>query len=503
MQYLLSLVFPILSFIFQSYPRFFNKYFGVDVWTRLIEIEHVKKARHRIPGKIKNGFIIDGEFDYPIIFPWIFSFFPKKTILKYQGFVSPFFDALQNLLIFYICYFLTNDIFVSLTAQAMYSVIPIIPIENSYLTPRSMGYFNFTLAFLPIFLFHVNHNPIFLLISLFFTCTLFLTHRFALQSLVIISIFFTLVDFSPLYVINILISFVIVVVLTKGFYLRVLRGHFFNVYFWVKNYKYRFAHQIYGLKRRKKIDWVGKIYSLLSIFSPIFLFAINIWSFSSIIYFLDYLKIIQIPHLISSEIFLKFALWILFFYIFGAIVLRIKRLIPIGEGQRYLEMTSVPSVILSAMLFFSFFRQNPIISTITLSTLLLANFFLILLVQIKGIITDKNRSLTTDLQNAYSFLNKMKQKPRVLCVPHQITTMTVYNTHADVLVNADNPGLMKIQEIYPVLRKSIRELAKEYNLDYLLLRESYVGLSELNVNKSKVIYRSGDILVADIKRLTS
>ncbi|MBI4091744.1 MAG: hypothetical protein HY427_00860, partial [Candidatus Levybacteria bacterium] len=93
MQHLVSLIFPVLSFALQVYPRFFNKYFGVDVWTRLLEIEHVKKAGHKIPGKIKKGFIIDGTFDYPIIFPWLFSFFPKKFLLEIQGFVSPFFDA--------------------------------------------------------------------------------------------------------------------------------------------------------------------------------------------------------------------------------------------------------------------------------------------------------------------------------------------------------------------------------------------------------------------------
>ena len=76
---LISLIIPLLSLALQSYPRFFNKYFGVDVWTRLLEIDHVKHANHRIPGKIKKGFIIEGSFDYPIIFPWIFPFFSKKN----------------------------------------------------------------------------------------------------------------------------------------------------------------------------------------------------------------------------------------------------------------------------------------------------------------------------------------------------------------------------------------------------------------------------------------
>ena len=512
MQYLLSLIFPILSFILQVYPRFFNKYFGVDVWTRLLEIEHVRRTDHKIPGKIKRGFLIEGNFDYPIIFPWIFSFFPKKFLLNIQGLVSPFFDALQNILVFYIAYSLTGRIEVALLSQAMYAVIPIIPIENSYLTPRSLGYFNFTLAFFPIFMYHDSHDPLLLLISLFFAATLFLTHRFALQSLLIISVFFSFVDRSFLYLLNIFAAFSIVMILTKGFYLRVAKGHLYNIYFWIKNYRHRFSHQIYALKKsKKKVDWVGRVYSLLSLFSPIFMFAMNIWALSAIIYLLLHTwcgketthQVCGFVNLPPDPIFYRMSLWIIFFYAFGAIVLKVKRLIPIGEGQRYMEMSSVPSVILASTLFFYFYAQYPLISVLVLGILLLGNLTLILFIQIKGIITDKNRSLTSDLQNAYRFINKLKGKPRILCIPHQITTMTVYNTKADVLVNADNPGLMQIQEIYPVLKASIKSLVKKYDLNYLLLRESYAKLSDLKIPKSKIIYRSGDVLIADIRRLTS
>lgn len=496
MHFLISLIIPSISLLLQSYPRFFNKYFGVDVWTRLLEIEHVKKAHHRIPGRIKEGFIIEGTFDYPIIFPWVFSFFPKKFLLNIQGFVSPFFDSLQNILVFYVTYNLTGSLIASLLAQIMYSLIPIIPIENSYLTPRSLGYFNFTLAFYPMLLFHQNNNVVFLIISIFFTCTLFLTHRFALQSLVLISIFFSVVDHSIIYLLNILLSFFIVVIITRGFYLRVLKGHLYNIYFWVINYQFRFAHQIYGLRSKKKMDWVGRVYSLLSIFSPIFLFAVNIWAFSAVLYIL--LKLQNAPNLSNNEIYFKMSLWILFFYVFGFIVLRIKRLIPIGEGQRYMEMASVPSVILSSVLFFYFFKQYGLILILLLAIILLGNLFVILFFQIKGIIHDKNRSLTYDLKQAYEFINSLKGTPRIICIPHQITTMTVYNTKADVLVNADNPGLMQIQEVYPILKTSLSHLQKKYSLDYLLLRESFAKISDLKLRNPKIVFNSGDVLLIQL-----
>ncbi len=491
--YLISLIIPFISILLQSYPRFFNKYFGVDVWTRLLEIEHVRKSHHRIPGKIKKGFIIEGYFDYPIIFPWLFSFFPKKTLLNIQGLVSPFFDALQNIVVFFITFSLTGSLPNALLAQAMYALIPIIPIENSYLTPRSLGYLNFTLAFYPILLYHQGHNIIFLIITLFSTCALFLTHRFALQSLIFISIFFSIVDHSFIYLLNLLLGFLIVLILTKGFYLRVAKGHLYNIYFWVVNYKFRFAHQIYGLKSAKRMDWVGRIYSLLSLLSPIFLFAVNIWAFSAIIYLVLYLQ--KIPDFPINVIYFKMSLWVIFFYIFGSIVLKIKRLIPIGEGQRYMEMASVPSVVLSSVIFFYFFNKFGIITIAVLIFLMLSNLLFVLLVQIKGIIGDKNRSLTYDLKKTYKFINSLKGTPRIICIPHQITTMTVYNTKADVLVNADNPGLMQIQDVYPILKKPISILQKKYSLGYLLLRESFVKLEDLHLKNPKIVFKSGDVLL--------
>jgi hypothetical protein len=493
MIYLIPLVIPLLNFILQSYPRLFNKFFGVDVWTRLLEIDQIKKAGHKIPNKITKGFIIQGYFDYPPVFPFIFSFFSKKFLLTYQGFVSPFFDALQNIFVFVICYQLTNNVAISLVAQAIYSLTPIIPIENSYLTPRSLGYFMFTLAFYPILLFHVNHQPSTLFLSFLFTTILFLTHRFALQSFIFISLFFTFFDQSWIYLFNLISGFVSAVILTKGYYLRVAKGHWSNIYFWILQSKYRFAHQIYGLQTTKKLDWVGKVYSLLSTFSPIFLFGLNVWILSGFIYF--YLVVFQHINIINNPMFFKMSVWILFFYLFGAIVLKVRKLLPIGEGQRYLEMATVPGAILSSVLFFYFYEQFGIISFAVLAIMLTGNLGLIVLIQIKGIIKDKNRSLTDDIKKAYAYINKLSGTPRIICIPHQNTTMTIYHTKADVLVNADNEQLMTMFDFYPVLKKPLSEIKNKYHLDYLLMRETFVKLQDLKLKKPNVVFKSGDILL--------
>ncbi|PIT88936.1 MAG: hypothetical protein COU27_03005 [Candidatus Levybacteria bacterium CG10_big_fil_rev_8_21_14_0_10_36_7] len=496
MPYLYAIIIPLLSFLLQAFPRIFNKHFGVDVWTRLIEIDLVRKNNHKIPGIMKNGFIIEGKFDYPPVFPFIFSFLSKKTLEVIQGFVSPFFDSLHCIVVFIIAYQITNNITIGLMAQLIYMTIPLIALENSYLTARSLGYLNFTLAFYPLILYSISPLPSYLLFAFISTTLIFLTHRFATQSLLFIVIFFSIIDKSFLYIFLFLLSGLTAIIITKGYYLRVLQGHWLNIYFWIVNYKNRFAHQITksSLSEGRR-DFVGRIYYILGKFSPITLIGLNSWLLVSFLFI--YLNFTH-PNLIylQNSLYGKLSLWIIFFYIFAIIILSVKRLLPIGEGQRYLEMATVPVSITSSILFFSFLQTQKNISILLFISIFAINLLLILIVQIKLIINDKTRSKTEDMQKIFSYINKLSGNPRIMCIPHQITTMTIYNSKAHVLVNANNVGLFgNMIDFFPVLKRSIKEIAKEFNLDYLLLRESYATVKELRLQKKKVVFQSGDILL--------
>lgn len=489
---LISLLIPILGFFFQSYPRFFNKFFGVDVWTRMLEIDHVRKNKHKIPQqKIAGQFIIPGYFDYPPVFPTMLSFIPKKILFKYQGFISPFFDNLQTVLIYFIAFYLTGNIYLSLLAQLFYILTPMIAIENSSLTPRSLGYLNFSLTTLFLIFFIFQGAWWWFLLALIANTFLFLTHRFAIQSFFFLSIFMAIYLRSLVFPLSFLLSFFLALILTKGYYLRVLKGHLYNIYFWVKNLDYRWSHQIRGMQKKKvKTDWVGKLYNFMSVFSPFAMFGLNPWSASAFILFFAH----YFGYLHLSSLLLTFLAWVMFFYFLGAAVMKTKKLMPIGEGYRYMEMATVPSVILSAFIFFEILKTpHALLATIFLILFLLFLLFLILTLQIKGVVKDKNRSVGTELEKVFKYINKMKTAPRVLCIPHQNTTMTIFNSKAQVFVNADNPGLIKVQEVYPVLKKPLSVLAKKYNLTHVLLKESFATLKELKLGKKKVLFQSGDI----------
>lgn len=463
----------------------------------LIEAELIRKNNHFVPrGKISNGFILEGHFDYPPLFLILLSFFPTKTLFKIQGFISPFFDALQNFVVFLIAYQLTQNVILSLVSQIVYTLTPISALENSSLLSRSMGYLLFTLSFYFLILFTtvIPLNYFFLILGIFFSSLTLLTHKFAAQSLFFITIFFTLFEKNTAYLLALILAAILATVLSRGYYIRVLRSHVNIILFWIKNYKLRFSHQVYGIVPvSKNPDLIVVIYRMLTKLAPITLLALNIWVLAAFFYLLG-----VVPG--TNPIYMKMALWIIFFYILGILVLSIKRLTPIGEGYRYLEMTTVPSSLLGSSLFLYFFNspyRN--IALLIFITLLLGNLAMILFIQAKAVIKDKNRSMTDDMRKMFSFINRLKGTKRIMCIPHQITTMVVYNTNAEVLVNFDVEALRKMYDFYPIIRKPISEIAKTHDINYILLRETYAKLKDLKIRKHKIIYRSGDVALIKLQ----
>ena len=495
MHYLFALIIPIISFFFQIYPRFFNRYFGVDVWSRMLETDYIRKNGHRVPKeKISGGFILEGFFNYPPVLPWMLSFLSKKTLFNIQGFIAPIFDILQNILVFFITWQITGQIEIAFLAQLIYATIPLTILENSYLTPRSLGYLNFTLAFYPLLLYSIQPNSLYLLISFIFLTLSFFTHKFAAQSLFFACLFFSIIEnrTSP-YLVIFFLSFFSAIILSRGYYLRILQGHIDNIRFWMRNYEYRFAHQVRGIiKQRGKTDFVGQVYYLLGTFTPLTLIGTNIWTIFPLIFFAaSFLNWTFLPF--DNPLIYKMSIWVVSFYILSILVLSIKYLIPIGEGQRYLEMALAPTAVISAIFFSSLLNTgHKDIGIIIFLSILFVNIALTIFVQRKGIIEDKNRSVTKDMKKIFSYINKLRFTPRILCIPHQITTLILYNTKAKVLVDIQAGTLQKIEDVFPTLRSSISEIAKKYSLNILVLKKDYASMKELKLSKKALLFETED-----------
>lgn len=486
--FLISLLIPIFAFIFEIYPRLLNKRFGVDIWTHLLYLKEYHK-QERIPKEIKDGFLVAGDYDYPPLFILILSKFPFKLVEKYEFLFSPFFDFLLITSIFFISYFLTGNIYLSILTQAIYALTPIIILENSSATPRSLGYTLFTFLFIFLFFYTQNPKVIFFIIALLCGSLIFLSHRFTSQGFLFFSIFFSLFYKSWLYIDIFILSLILAIIISRGFYLKVLNGHIGNLYFWYKNVRYRFYHQVKGsYEEHKTKDFIFSLYNQFLRFPPFVLGITNPWTTFPIFVFLFREPL---PPFYNNMLLL-----VVFSYTLALTTTWVPKLRFLGEGQRYLELSAMPSAFLSAkFLFDSFNTFYGQIFGIVFILVGLASFITIVVIQRKGIIKDELRTITPDMQKMFNYLKSLKIKPRILCIPHQITTNTIYHTNCPVFVNASYSTINLISDVYPYIHKPIRIIMKNHNLEEILLNEDYAKIKDLKVGKYTIIKRVNNFVL--------
>lgn len=482
--HLISFIVPVLAFIFESYPRFLNRKFGVDVWTHLLYLKEYHKQKG-IPERIENGFLVPGIYDYPPAFIFILSKLPYKLVERYEFLFSPFFDAIHLILIYFFVFQVTGNIWIALLTQVLYMLTPIIVIENSSATPRSLGYTLFTLVFMFMFSYLRLGSIWYLVFAIFFGSLIFLSHRFTAQGFLFFSAFFSLYDKNMYYLFVFFVSFIFAIIFSRGFYIRVLRGHLGNLKFWRDNIKYRFYHQVRGdSKKYKNQDFIFTIYNQFLKLPPFVLSITNPWTLAVLYYaFMGFTSGYLYQHILW---------WALFAYGLSLITIWVPWIRFLGEGQRYLELAAFPISFIAAKLLFELAPTSLSIYVFTGYIFLgLGAVATIIVIQRKAIINERLRTLTPEMQLMFRYLKSLKKKPRLLCIPHQITTSTIYHTGCPVFVNADYTNISKISEVYPYLKLPIKDVIRKYKLDMVLLNQEYALINE--IDKDKKLYKVKEI----------
>ena len=273
-----------IGFLIQIYPRIYNRYFGVDTW-KLMEMADIIRKHGKLPKTMTDKYLIDGPFDYPPVFLYILSFFKKDFLEKNQWWISPFISALHGIIVFVITYFLTRNLLIASMAQLVYCLTPIIIIESSQLSVRTFSQLIFSLTLFTMLLSVHYQKPSLFLLTLFMSVILILSHKFALQALIFLCVVLFIWSFNFIYISIPFLAVLIAIVISKGYYLTVLKGHLAILNFWRENIDYRFAHQIRGVKSKqnKNPDFINKVCNLLQKVPLLSLFGSNPFVFFAVL----------------------------------------------------------------------------------------------------------------------------------------------------------------------------------------------------------------------------
>ncbi len=124
---------------------------GQDTWVYLLVADVIRKKRG-LPDKIEN-FIYVGPFGYPPLFPSLLSLIPEKTLERVAWIISPIIEAIHIVLIYGICFFITQSPGVGICAMFLYAIHPEMVIETSNLNSRALGSLFFTVSIVSIIAF--------------------------------------------------------------------------------------------------------------------------------------------------------------------------------------------------------------------------------------------------------------------------------------------------------------------------------------------------------------
>ncbi len=509
MTWLIAVALALLSGWIQIRPRLANRYFGIDTWRHLAVAEHIRQHR-RYPGLMPEHYLIDEPCDYPPLFRYALAVIPKRVLEEYQWLVSPAWDALHSVVIFVLAWRLTHVPAVGWLAQMVYATTPIVIMENASLTTRSCASLLFTLVASSLVAWGITGQWGWGAAGVLGIGMLVLTHRMALQALLVFVVGMGFCAGAWRYGAALLAGLALAVLLSQGLYLKILAGHVAMLTWWRGNIHHRYAHQIRGLPKPSATatpDVVFRIYQAIR--NAPWLAVIGADPWATIVVFAGAWAwwtgrwdLLGLPPAAARAV----VQWCGVLWVAAMAIRMVKALEFIGEGERYLEYAAAPAAVAIGALAW-WWLPTPwggwvLAGVVGVAVLggLLPSLFL----QRTVIMQDTDRSVTPTLRQMFARINGLHGaagQVRLATFPLYLADSTMYFTKARVLSTDSSFGhLRHYTPFFPVLQVPVGTLVHQYRLTHLLINERFVQLHELKIDPSAVVAREGTFALLDARK---
>lgn len=496
--YAYGLIVPILSFFLQVWPRFINRYFGVDTWRFLLVADYIRKNK-RLPKSMTEKYILAAPFGYPPVIMILLAFFPRNFTGKFQFIFSPIFDSINNFLIFSATLLYTSNLKAAFFAQLIALSIPITVMEASNLTTRTLSYLIFYISFFPLIIFSFNHNLYLLFVASVGLFILFFTHKLAIQAYLFNVIGFSILENNLFYFAFFLAVFVSAFVLTGKLYKAIFEDHLVTLNNFRTYYDFR-LHPFRKKNNESKKDFISKLYNLSFKNPLVYILGNNPWvAILLILYVFIFTNLLHVQSGINQHLFYKLNYWVFILLICGILILSVKKINFLGEGNRYIEYITLPLSVILGSFASSLFNMYGVKFITIFIIMLLGLVAGIVYLQIKVIVQDKYRTITDDLWKAIGYLRAHEdEKIRIAFFPTSLGDPVMYFVKGKALLTDSGKGVRKLIDILPVVSKPMADIVKKYNLNFIVIEESYVTVKELNLKNYKQIKKFGSYSVINL-----
>jgi hypothetical protein len=474
---------------------------GVDTWYYLASAEAIRRQK-RLPISLPQYLLHDRTESYPIVFPLFLALLPQDLLRKYFWLVSPLIDSVQLLLLYLLSFRLTDSVLAAGTAGLIYAVTPQLISETRNLNGRAFASLLQTLAMVTLLRSSIpSAGPTASLVApgdltlwwvaVVLIALLYNTHTSTTIALLVSVTTLSVVFGEWRYVLAGLVGLPAAIVLSGGYYLRVIMNHLHAARFWMRNVHLTRAHQIddspilgrqngtpsaaRGLYR----SWPGLIMRILG--ENPFILA---------------MLVSPVPSPIWGTHMYWWAVAILGWAVLTTLggPLRI-----LGPGFHYMKASVFPSAYALAVTVniqegaFSFVGLALLLSLIA-SFAALAYFYRVM----NRRTTEHTAQTPPDLAEAATYLAGLPGQ-NVLVLPSMYADYVAYASGKRVLWGGHSGDLHKLEEFFPVVRKPLGYFVERYDLRYVVLDLGYAQPGRLGLDEALApLERFGSISVYQV-----
>jgi hypothetical protein len=441
---------------------------GVDHWFWKTYIETYRRD-HNFPPVLPQ-YVLDQHQWYPPVFPLLIAQLPAWVYDRWSHVIATVIDLLRMGLLLFVAHWQSDgNLYVMSVAGLLYATTPIQISYNIQLNPRGLGAL-FLDGILMLLLWYYSYQGPWWVWGgvLCLAGLILLTHKMTTQLLWFMVFSCAIIYWDWRLFMLVPGSLLIAMLLSKGFYWKVLLAHWDIVKFWNRHWRWIGADAvrespIYSngtYERPEKLHRSG-LKGFLWHWFILFGFNPVAWIACLLAY----------ERLFVASPFLIYPTWILLWLLLPCLFACITTFVPVfkclGAGYLYVYNTSLLASLLVALTYR--YTKMPEFSTVFC--------LLALTLNVSGLCVYywtflKNKRLRID-KNFEKILQKLKDLPRGVawCLPSSWHEPVAYKTGHSVLYGGHGYGFKLLEPTFPRLLLPVNEIVTRYQVRYLLTME--------------------------------
>jgi hypothetical protein len=421
---------------------------------------------------------------YPPLYAGLLALLPMEWLERHSGKISQSIDLLHGLLIFLAVLWISNSLLVASLSGVSY-MMAFFPFScNTQLQPRGLANLLLTLVMMGLW-FYIDSGSLILWSGVLILCVILLfLHKMTVQICVVYLLILGWMARDVMIPLLIPASVSIGIIVSKGFYLKMLRAHWDIVSFWHENIYFLGGHQYYESPRYYKDSSSAelrrkKIRRLLAR-------TVRIFDHNVFVLFLPAL----VYSAVSSppgrhEMFLW--TWLIVTYLWAFVTTFIPYFMALGEGSYYVYQTFLPMFLLVGLSihFMPIFLQEWLFG-------LWAAGIAISIIQwekyCQSIPHSRTAAIRPDFKEVLEYLKELP-KDGVFCISFHLPDAVAYWTRKRVFWGGHSYGFHAfLKPYFPIMREQVTEVLKKEPLNYLVFWRGYLeSLKDIGLQEGRHI----------------